>query len=86
MCVFDGLLTIENDTRPPFIQARDLNTFWGGLKTIHRDRFNKRGKITLDVENIIINDKTYKGPIVLTPEDMEAKNITVYIDLMEECG
>ena len=70
-----GVVTIQRDIRPPFIQAKDLDKFWDCMEKISRDQFNNQGNITLDVENIIINDKTYKGPTVLTPEDIETKNM-----------
>ena len=75
MSSFDGILTIPTDTGPSFIQVRDLDTFWNAIAEIHRDRFNESGNVTLDAQNIIIGDKTYKGPVVLTPEDIENKSV-----------
>ena len=77
MSSFDGIVTYQNDNRPPFIEVDDLDTFWDSIAKIHQDRFNKRGNITLKVDNIIIGDTTYEGPVVLTPEDIEKKHMDV---------
>lgn len=71
MSSLQGLVTFRRDTRPPFIQARDLGTFWDCMEKISKNH----GSVSLEVESIIIGDKTYKGPVVLSPEDIEKRSI-----------
>ena len=74
-----GVLTYSKDTRPPFIEAADSETFWDCMAVFYKNQVNERGTVTLNVENIIIGDKTYKGPLILNPEDIENKSMEKFI-------
>lgn len=69
-------LTWVEDKREPFIEANDLETFWWAMAKISTDNvFNEPRNVTINVENIKIGDKTYKGPVVLNPDDIAKKNM-----------
>ena len=69
-----GNLAWVNDE--PFIEADDLETFWWAMEKISRSNvFNEPGDVTINVENIRIGDKTYKGPVVLNPDDIAKRSM-----------